>query len=422
MKIEKVKVSRLIPMNNNAKVHTPAQVAHIAASISQFGFNVPVVLGRGDVIICGHGRVEAAIKLGLKTIPAVRAAHLDDAQARLFALADNSITLETKMIERIKADEIADLKVEIEDLDLDSLGLKVDLLKMTRYGNGDEARKGSLSDRFIAPPFSILRAMDGKWQARKNYWLDAMGEGLMGRGYDLMEGGVAQMSTSLFDPTLAEILYTWFCPEEGSILDCYAGGVTRGYVAGALGFSYTGIDISQKQIKEDKGLAGGLKGVQYICGDGEECGRLCYETFDMLIACPPYYDLEKYSEDDRDMSNMKYDEFDEKLKRVVKASVALLNNNRFAAYIVGQARDKKGEIHPMAPGVISAFNAAGMFLYNRMILATNIVSAPIRSRGFLNRKVVGVHQDVLVFYKGDQRNIKNMKFRAPMEIEGEPQP
>ena len=74
-------------------MHSQKQLHQIAASISEFGFNVPVLIDRGNIIIAGHGRVDAARKLGMETVPVLRIEHLTDEQKRAFALADNKIAL-----------------------------------------------------------------------------------------------------------------------------------------------------------------------------------------------------------------------------------------------------------------------------------------------------------------------------------------
>lgn len=91
MKIENLKIESLIPFANNAKRHDEAQVAAIAGSIKEFGFNNPVLIDAENGIIAGHGRVMAARMLGLATVPCIRLGHLTDAQRRAYILADNRL-------------------------------------------------------------------------------------------------------------------------------------------------------------------------------------------------------------------------------------------------------------------------------------------------------------------------------------------
>jgi len=89
--IEQVDIQKLIPYANNAKLHSPKQVAQIAASIREFGFNNPVLIDPQNGIIAGHGRVLAARKLDLEQIPCIRLTHLSDTQRRAYILADNRL-------------------------------------------------------------------------------------------------------------------------------------------------------------------------------------------------------------------------------------------------------------------------------------------------------------------------------------------
>lgn len=89
--IEQVPTGDLIPYARNAKRHDDAQVAAIAGSITEFGFNNPVLIGDDNGIIAGHGRVMAAHKLGLATVPCLRLSHLTDTQRRAYIIADNKL-------------------------------------------------------------------------------------------------------------------------------------------------------------------------------------------------------------------------------------------------------------------------------------------------------------------------------------------
>ncbi|MEZ5897887.1 MAG: DNA methyltransferase [Hyphomicrobiaceae bacterium] len=89
--IEHVAVAALKPYSNNARVHSPKQIAEIASSIKTFGFNNPVLIDKAGIIIAGHGRVEAAKKLGMAAVPCMRLEHLSEAQKRAYILADNKL-------------------------------------------------------------------------------------------------------------------------------------------------------------------------------------------------------------------------------------------------------------------------------------------------------------------------------------------
>ncbi len=96
MKIEQIATSKLIPYANNARTHSETQVAQIAGSIRQFGFNNPVLVDESDTIIAGHGRVLAARMLELEKVPCIRLTHLTESQRKAYIIADNKIALKSQ--------------------------------------------------------------------------------------------------------------------------------------------------------------------------------------------------------------------------------------------------------------------------------------------------------------------------------------
>jgi DNA modification methylase len=112
--------AELIPYARNARTHSEAQVAQIAGSIREFGFRNPVLIDGENGIIAGHGRVLAALKLGLTTLPCIDCSDLSETQKRAFILADNRIAMNAGWDEEMLALELADLS-ELE-VDLEALG------------------------------------------------------------------------------------------------------------------------------------------------------------------------------------------------------------------------------------------------------------------------------------------------------------
>ena len=118
MQVEQISIEKLIPYVNNARTHSDAQVAQIAASIKEFGFNNPVLIADDNSIIAGHGRVMAARKLGKDTVPAVRLSHLTEMQRKAYILADNKLALNADWDNSLLSIELADLKDLGFDTDL----------------------------------------------------------------------------------------------------------------------------------------------------------------------------------------------------------------------------------------------------------------------------------------------------------------
>src|SRR5450755_4525451 len=114
--IEHWPISRLIPYARNARTHSDAQVAQIAASIREFGFTNPILVDGERGVIAGHGRLLAARKLGMVEVPTLELAHLTPAQKRAYVLADNRLALSAGWDEDLLRIELGELKTERFDL------------------------------------------------------------------------------------------------------------------------------------------------------------------------------------------------------------------------------------------------------------------------------------------------------------------
>ena len=117
-RIELWPVERLRPYERNARTHSPEQIAKIAASMAEFGFTQPILVASGDSIVAGHGRLEAAKRLGLPEVPVIVLDHLTDAQRRAYILADNRLALDAGWDDELLAEELAALEAEGFDLAL----------------------------------------------------------------------------------------------------------------------------------------------------------------------------------------------------------------------------------------------------------------------------------------------------------------
>lgn len=272
---------------------------------------------------------------------------------------------------------------------------------------------GVVAERFLIPPFSILDAKSGDWQDRKRAWTALGLQGEVGRGGGLTYGeglGIylangEESKTSIFDPVVCELAYRWFCPQRGQVVDPFAGGSVRGIVAGCLGMNYWGCDLRQEQIDANRQQADLILPTtppEWVCGDSMiELGNC--PSADFVFSCPPYGDLEQYSDDPRDLSSMEWHTFVAAYKRIILRSVTAMKPDTFACFVVGDFRDKRGFYRNFVSETINAFQYCGAQLYNEAILATSIGSAAMRvTKQFESgRKLAKVHQNVLVFCKGD---------------------
>ena len=224
--------------------------------------------------------------------------------------------------------------------------------------------------------------------------------------------GMQLTGTSIFDPVLCEVIYNWFGIPDGIVFDCFAGGSVRGIIAELLGQHYIGIDLSQKQIDANQMNADKFNVCPaWHCDDSKNADKyICDASADLIFTCPPYHNLEKYSNHPLDLSNMNYEDFIKAYEEIILLSCRKLKNNRFAVFVVGDIRDSKGAYRDFISETKRIFKSGGLCLYNEMILLEQFGTAPMRAGGIFNsrRKTVKVHQNVLVFYKGDIQAIKDI--------------
>ena len=223
--------------------------------------------------------------------------------------------------------------------------------------------------------------------------------------------GIKVSGTSIFDPVLCEVIYNWFCPEDGIVFDPFAGGSVRGIVAELLGRKYIGVDLSQKQVDTNQ-INADKFGVcpAWHCDDSRNSDKYLPDgSADLVFSCPPYHNLEKYSEHPLDLSNMNYTDFLEAYSDIISIACRKLKDNRFAVFVVGDVRDNKGAYRDFISDTKRIFQDNGLCLYNEMILLDQYGTAPFRAGGIFKakRKVTKVHQNVLVFYKGNINAISN---------------
>jgi hypothetical protein len=221
--------------------------------------------------------------------------------------------------------------------------------------------------------------------------------------------------TSVFDPVLCELAYRWWCPPAGAVLDPFAGGSVRGIVAGRLGLDYIGVDLRPEQVaanqEQAEVIGPGDRGRPpvWVTGDSRDITPAWPaegQEFDLVFSCPPYYDLEQYSDDPDDLSNAAdYDRFTADYRQIIARACARLAPDRFAVFVVGEIRDSRGLYRGLVGDTIAAFEAAGLTFYNEAILVTSVGSLALRAARIFSggRKLGKSHQNVLVFCKGDWR-------------------
>lgn len=448
------KIEDLKKLENNPRTITEEQLSKLKESIERnpdYFEARPLILSNRTgafVIIAGNQRYDACVQLGITEVPTVLIDGLTEEREREIIIRDNVNNGEWDVTKLMEWDCNQLLDWGVGDIDFSSF---TSILPGAETSEMKDMPVISLQDRFIIPPFSILDARQGRWQERKRVWLSLGIKSEEGRGkditfnhssqspgiYDLrnrmreslgydpswdeiteycQKHNISMMDgTSIFDPVLCELVYRWFNLPEGVILDPFAGGSVRGIVAAKLGMPYHGVDLRPEQIKANYENAAQIQSPLtedecpvWKCGDSRSIdSHFAGLEADLLFTCPPYADLEVYSDNPHDLSNMKYKEFLNAYRTIIEKSCSLLKDNRFAVFVVGEVRAKSGEYYNLVGDTIQAFHDAGLHYYNEMILATQIGSLAMRVTNQFNhsRKIGKTHQNVLVFFKGDLKQI-----------------
>jgi hypothetical protein len=373
----------------------------------------PIVVNDQYEVLGGNMRLRACIEAGMKEVTIIRASELTEDQQREFIIKDNVGFGSWDM------DALAN---EWDAEELNEWGVDLPVFGESDGANNQEAKNaaiGSLQKKFIVPPFSILDTRQGYWQERKRNWKTLIEDNGESRENTLFRsapndpiskklqesGGV-----SILDPVLSECICHWFGVPGGTAFDCFAGDSVFGYVAAHTGRTFTGIELRQEQADLNASRVDGMT-ARYICDDGQNvCNHIEPESQDLFFSCPPYFDLEVYSDLENDASNQgDYQAFLQILKNAFTGAMQCLKNNRFAVIVVGDIRDKKGFYRCFPDDIKDIFKEHGMLFYNDIVLIETTGTGALRAVPQMgNRKVVKCHQNVLVFYKGDPREIKNI--------------
>jgi len=412
--VEMMSIDDVVPYERNPRINEGAVVS-VANSIREFGFRQPIVVDESMIIIVGHTRLLAARSLSMTEVPVHVATGLTESQKRAYRIADNKVAELSGWDDDLLAYE---LNAIAGDIDMQALGFTGDEINHLVDGDDlteDKQKAATLSDDFLVPPFSVLDGRQGYWRDRKRRWIslgikseegrfDGEGKKTFGTEGYLGDSG----NVSIFDPVLCELAYLWFTGPGFHVLDPFAGGSVRGLVASILGRKYTGVDLRESQVESNRDQASeiltGAKPI-WIVGDSRNIGDLAPGAYDFVFSCPPYGDFEVYSHTPGDLSNMPVDEFDTTYREIVARSCAMLKDNRFAIFVVGDYRGRDGAFRNFVSKTIGAFQDAGLRLWNEAIYLNPNATLPLRARRPFEqtRKLGKGHQNVLVFVKGDAR-------------------
>lgn len=420
---ELVPIEQLTPNPRNPNTHPEAQLALLAKIIAAQGFRSPIVVSRrSGFIIKGHGRLEAARRLGMEKVPVDVQDYPNEAAEYADLIADNRLAELAEMDTAALKDLLAELDTGELDMDLtgyDSAALEELMTAVGANGMGEGEARVKLQERFVVPPFSILDSRAGYWQDRKRAWRALIKDGgetrkgllKFSKTIASKFGKQGEANVSLLDPVLAELAVQWFTPskQKAAIFDSFAGDTVFGFVASYLGHAFTGIELRKEQAEVNQARCAeqGLE-ARYVNDDGRNLlEHLAPESQDLYFSCPPYLDLEEYSDDPRDISAMSHAEAFAVFEQVFASAYKALKPGRFAVLVIGEVRTKKGPFAGFVPRLIGAMEKAGFAYYNEAILVNCIGTAALRADKAMNtsRKLTKVHQNVLVFLKGDPKQL-----------------
>lgn len=213
--------------------------------------------------------------------------------------------------------------------------------------------------------------------------------------------GVNNGKPSVFNPHLAQMILAAYCDYKSNIYDPFAGGGTRGYISSKMGHNYFGIELRKEEVDRIHNMFNewNLK-FDIVVGDSikyipEE------EKYDFSFTCPPYYNLERYSNLDNDLSNCdNYNTFLIDIKKVLKNTFKALKKDSFCIWVVGNFRDKSGEMINLNGDIIRLAKEVGFKFWDEIIWNGASSVALTRSGKFSsNRKAIRIHEYILVFKK-----------------------
>jgi hypothetical protein len=248
-----------------------------------------------------------------------------------------------------------------------------------------------------------------------------------------------EAGTSIFDPVLCELLYRWYCPPGGLVLDPFAGGAVRGVVAWKLGRRYVGVELRGEQVADNNAQCrengwGAGPFPQWRQGDSAQelqpppppyapSSLHIMGPYDFVLTCPPYYDAEVYSDDPADLSAAPdHASFQAAYADILGKACRLLAPDRYVAVVVAEARGKDGAEYGLVQDTCVALRAAGLVQQAHYILVNPLGTLPLRmgKQWAASRAPGRHHQHVLVYRKGDRKEA--VAALEPMTLFDAPEP
>jgi hypothetical protein len=255
------------------------------------------------------------------------------------------------------------------------------------------------------PPYSVLDAAGGWWQRRRAYW-QALGVTDAGDRPTVISRGPSAASSesgnveaipreSQFSPVLTELLVDWYSEPGDLVFDPFCGGPIRGVVATMMGREYHGVDVRVEQIEANRVAYPDL---DYIWRVGDARSAVPHRAANLVLTCPPYHNVERYSDQNNDLSAMSWPAFVESHLAAVQSARMILDDGGWAAWVVGDFRAPDGELRRFPDLVASQMSAAGFTIWNRHIVRHPLVTAQMRYGPVWrsSNKATTTHAEVIV--------------------------
>jgi DNA modification methylase len=288
---------------------------------------------------------------------------------------------------------------ELLNKNLNNIKSEVDLF-------GQKEDKLSMRDRIGFLPISIW---EPDWNI-VNRLKSVVGD--IGEKRELQEGssknlsyksnmGSNQSNVSIFNPHLAQMILSAYCPPNAKIYDPFAGGGTRGFIATAMGHDYWGVELRQEEVDRINSAMFTLdKHFHLTCGDSRTYPH-CENWFDFCYTCPPYYNLEIYSKLPNDLSAQpSYKFFLSMLQECIVGVYKGLKHGCLSVFVVGNFRNEKGYLVHFNGDVIKLSQEVGFVLHDELIFWGASKCASQRCGQFeANRKSVRVHEYIVILKK-----------------------
>lgn len=214
-----------------------------------------------------------------------------------------------------------------------------------------------------------------------------------------------RISESIFNPAIAINILKLFAPKKGTVYDPFAGGGTRAILTCKFGLKYIGVEIRKEEAQavRDRAFNNGIKdGLTIIVGNSCRIPEIKSGTADLLMTCPPYWNLEKYNGGEGDLSMAKtYDDFLIGIEQVVRESQRILKPGSLSCWVVGLHRDKDGILIPINHDISAIHRNMGFRMKEEVILHITGQGLERRVCNFErgNRFLVRNHEYLLIFVR-----------------------